>query len=122
MAGGAVVAGACIALCGPAAAVAAPFVLKAAFGVIKFGGKNLKIRPDVVIKGGRSGQNVKNAVSEANSVIKGSNGRVYVTDQTGKVILDITKDRVKEVIPGRGFGPKRPPTAEEIQLIKSIWK
>jgi hypothetical protein len=122
LAGGAVATSACITLCGSAAVAAAPFVLKAAFGVIKYGGKNLKIRPDIVVKGGRSGQNVKNVVTEANSVVKGSNGRVYVTDQSGKVVLVITKDRVKEVILGRGYGPKRPPTAEEIQLIKSIWK
>lgn len=112
-------------VCAAVAAVATPIILKNLPGIAKtviHQGKKLKVRPDVILKGGRSGQNVKNAVSEANSVIKGSNGRVFVTDQNGKVILDITKDRVKEVVSGRGFGPKRPPTAEEIQLIKSIWK
>ncbi|AFY61914.1 hypothetical protein Syn6312_2846 [Synechococcus sp. PCC 6312] len=37
-----------------------------------------------------------------------------------EVILDITKDRVKPVIPGQGFGDKRLPTADELRLINQL--
>jgi hypothetical protein len=35
-------------------------------------------------------------------------------------ILDITKARVKPVTPGQGFGPKRAPTSEELNLLESV--
>jgi RHS repeat-associated protein len=80
------------------------------------------LRPDVQLKGGRGGQNVKNLVGPRNSVVKGSNGRVYLTDDQGRVIADITTQRTKPVTPGRGFGPKRLPTTEELNWITRIWK
>ena len=46
---------------------------------------------------------VTDAAKGANSAIRGQNGRVFITNNKGEVILDITKDRVKTVIPGRGF-------------------
>jgi hypothetical protein len=85
-------------------------------------GSKLIIRSDVIIKGGRSGQMLKNAIGPANSVVKGgSEGRVLVTNQMGQVVWDITKDRVKQVVPGSGFGPKSTPTQEQINLIKQVW-
>jgi hypothetical protein len=45
---------------------------------------------------------------------------VFVTNDRGQVILDITGDRVKPVVPGQGFGPKRPPTKEELDLIEKL--
>ncbi len=79
-------------------------------------------RPDLpALSGGRSGSQVKNLTGPPNSLIKGSKGRVYVTDDKGQVILDITKDRVKPVTPGQGFGPKRPPTPEELDFIDKLF-
>jgi hypothetical protein len=78
-------------------------------------------RPDLpAVSGGRSGSQVKKLTGPPNSVIKGFAGRVYVTNDQGQVILDITKDRVKPVIPDQGFGPKRPPTEEELDLINKL--
>lgn len=45
---------------------------------------------------------------------------MFVTNERGQVILDITESRVKPVVPGRGFGPKRAPTIEELNLLKGI--
>jgi len=73
------------------------------------------------LSGGRSGSNVKNLTGPPNSAIKGSDGRVFVTNDKGQVILDITKDRVKSVCPGQGFGPKQPPTQEQLDLINKIY-
>jgi hypothetical protein len=38
------------------------------------------------------------------------------------VIWDITKDRAKSVIPGKGFGPKVVPTQEQLNLLKQVWE
>lgn len=51
---------------------------------------------------------------------RGGGERAFVTNAEGKVILDITKDRVKTVIPGQGFGPKRAPTAEELGWLQQL--
>lgn len=80
------------------------------------------LRPDVQLSGGRSGQHVKSLFGPKNSVVKGSNRRVYLTDDQGQVIADITADRTKPVIPGKGFGEKRPPTDEELDWIARMWK
>jgi len=78
-------------------------------------------RPDLpALSGGRSGTLVKTLKGPPNSAIKGAEGRVYVTNDRGEVIFDITKERVKPVYPGRGFGPKRPPTPQELDLIKQL--
>ncbi|ACE06216.1 hypothetical protein Aasi_0845 [Candidatus Amoebophilus asiaticus 5a2] len=93
---------------------------KLARGVVK-GGSNLSIRTDIVLSGGRSGQLVKTLTGPANSVVKGSQGRIFITDNAEKVIWDITKDRAKSVIPGQGFGPKVTPTQEHLNLLKQVW-
>ena len=80
----------------------------------------LNVVDDIVLSGGRSGSKVKNLTGPANSAIKGNNGRVFVTDSKGRVILDITKGRVKPVTPGKGFGSKRAPTSQELDLINKI--
>jgi hypothetical protein len=82
-----------------------------------------RLRPDVMLEGaGRSGQNVKSLTGPANSVVKSAGpGRIFVTNAQGQVILDITAARVKPVTPGVGFGSKRPPTLEELELIKQLW-
>jgi hypothetical protein len=58
---------------------------------------------------GRSGENVKFLTGPPNSAVKSiAPGRVFVTNARGRVILDITGDRVKEVRPQVGFvGEKR---------------
>jgi RHS repeat-associated protein len=83
----------------------------------------LAIRPGTAaIAGGRGGALIKSATGPANSALRGmQNGRVLVTDRFGRVILDITKSRVKPVTPRVGFGPKRPPTPQEIRLIDRVW-
>jgi hypothetical protein len=81
----------------------------------------LTLRPDVILRGGRSGSAVKNLTGPPHSVIKGSKGRLFITDEEGRVILDLTKDRVKLVTPGVGFGDKRVPTPEELELVERMW-
>ncbi|MBK7376830.1 MAG: hypothetical protein KAY50_06480 [Chitinophagaceae bacterium] len=84
-------------------------------------GAELAIRTDIVVFGGRSGQLVKTLTGPANSVLKGSEGRIFITNSGGKVIWDITKDRAKSVIPGQGFGAKIAPTTEQLNLLKKVW-
>jgi hypothetical protein len=86
------------------------------------GGGNLAIRSDIVLSGGRSGQLVKMLTGPTNSVVKGGQGRIFITDNAGKVIWDVTKDRAKSVVPGQGFGPKVAPTQEQLNLIKQVWE
>jgi RHS repeat-associated protein len=75
---------------------------------------------------GRSGAGVKNLVGPPNTIARGmSPGRVYVTDEQGRVVLDITRDRVKPVVPGQGFvsgdGRKLPPTSKHLGWIDELW-
>lgn len=85
------------------------------------GGLEISLRPDVTLSGGRSGEKVPTLVGPADSAVRGSEGRVYVTDSKGRVIKDITGERVKPVTPGQGFGDKRPPTQEEKDLVDKMW-
>lgn len=87
---------------------------------IAAGGAARSLRPDVVLSGGRSGQLVNSLLGPHSSVVRGGGARVFVTNGRGEVILDITVQRVKSVIPERGFGPKRPPTSEELDLLGKI--
>lgn len=84
-------------------------------------GGNLALRSDIILSGGRSGQFVKNLTGPANSVLKGSGNRIFITDDAGKVIWDITRDRAKSVVPGQGFGPKVTPTQQQLDLLNKIW-
>jgi RHS repeat-associated protein len=79
-------------------------------------------RPDVELSGGRSGEKVKNLTGPADSAVKGGGERIFVTDGQGRVVKDITKDRTKPVIPGKGFGPKQPPTPQELGLLDRVLK
>jgi hypothetical protein len=80
----------------------------------------LEVRADISLSGGRSGQLVKTLRGPPNSAVRGGAGRVFATDRNGRVVLDITKGRVKPVTPGRRFGDKRLPTQEELDLIKRV--
>jgi RHS repeat-associated protein len=80
------------------------------------------IRSDVVLSGGRTGGKVKGLTGPPNSVVRGGGERLFVTDDQGQVILDITGKRVKPVIPGQGFGPKRAPTTEEKGLLDQVFR
>lgn len=86
-------------------------------------GLKVEVRSDVSLSGaGRSGENVKFLTGPPNSAVKSAgSGRVFVTDAKGQVILDITAERVKPVRPQIGFGEKRNPTPEELNLIKLLW-
>ena len=66
------------------------------------------------------GSNVKNLTGPPNSAVRGSSGRAFITNERGQVILDVTSARAKPVTPGSGFGPKRPPTAQELELIRRL--
>lgn len=75
---------------------------------------------------GRSGAGVKNFVGPPNTIARGASpGRVFVTDDQGRVIFDITRDRVKPVVPGQGFvsgdGRKLAPTPEQLGWIDELW-
>jgi RHS repeat-associated protein len=87
----------------------------------KVGNKDVEIRSDIVLKGGRGGQRVKNLTGPPNSVVKGGEGRIFITDETGNVIWDITKNRAKPVFPGKGFGQKMQPTQKQINLLEKVW-
>jgi len=78
------------------------------------------IRPDVTLSGGRSGERVKDLEGPPNSIVKGGGERAFETDDTGRVIKDITRDRVKPVTPGQGFGPKRAPTPKELEALDKV--
>jgi hypothetical protein len=89
-------------------------------------GPNLKValRPDICLSGGRSGEKVKLLTGPANSAVRSvAEGRAFVTNAIGQVVLDITAERVKQVKPHAGFiGEKRDPTAEELDLLKQLWE
>jgi RHS repeat-associated protein len=75
---------------------------------------------------GRSGAGVKNFLGPPNAIARGASpGRVFVTDEQGRVIFDVTRDRVKPVMPGQGFvsgdGRKLSPTAEQLGWIDELW-
>lgn len=75
---------------------------------------------------GRSGAGVKNFVGPPNTIARGASpGRVFVTDDQGRVIFDVTRDRVKPVVPGQGFvsGDERKltPTSEQLSWIDELW-
>lgn len=80
-----------------------------------------KLDFDHQASGGRSGQNVKLLVGPADSVFRGGGERLFVTDAAGRVILDITRDRVKPVLPGVGFEAKRPLTPEERAVFERFF-
>jgi hypothetical protein len=80
----------------------------------------VNVRPDVVLKGGRSGQNVKNLVGPPNAAVRGAGERAFITNDKGHVIMDITRSRVKPVTPGQGFGPKRAPTRDELDILQRV--
>jgi hypothetical protein len=85
---------------------------------------NLAIRSDIVLSGGRGGGLVKNLAGPANSVLKGSEGRIFITNDAGKVIWDVTANRAKPVIPGKGFGSFEygNVSIEHLNLIKKVWE
>ncbi len=78
------------------------------------------VRPDVFRSAGRSGSGAKHLTAPANSAVRGGGQRTFVTNDQGQVVLDITRSRVKPVIPGQGFGPKRAPTEGELRLLDAI--
>ena len=80
----------------------------------------LRVRPDVVLSGGRSGELAKTLVGPPSSIVRGGGARAFVTDAEGRVVLDITANRVKPVVPGEGFGPKRAPTQQELGWLAKV--
>lgn len=76
--------------------------------------------------GGRNGAKVKSFTGPPSMVARGAvPGRIYVTDENGHVILDITRDRTKPVLHEQGFergmDRKQAPTAQELAWIDELW-
>jgi hypothetical protein len=55
-----------------------------------------------------------------NSALPGAPGRIYITDGNGNVVVDVTEERAKDITPGRGAGPKRDPTPQELDLLEKM--
>jgi len=87
------------------------------------GVSGLALRSDIVLGGGRGGGLVKNLTGPANSVLKGSEGRILITNDAGKVIWDRFAARAKPVIPGKGFGSfdYGDVPQQYLDLINKIW-
>jgi RHS repeat-associated protein len=84
-------------------------------------GTEVTPRPDYPPQsGGRSGEKVKDATGPPNSAIPSTGRSVWVTDGNGNVVVDVTPDRAKPVIPGVGFGDKRSPTQGELDLWNQV--
>ena len=81
----------------------------------------VNLRSDIIKYGGRSGNKVKFMTGPPNSAFKGSNGRMYITNSKGQVIWDISNERAKPVIPGKGFGKKQTPTSYQLKLLDRLW-
>jgi hypothetical protein len=78
-------------------------------------------RPDLPpLAGGRGGRDVPNLTGPPNSAIPAAPGRIYVTDGQGNVILDVTRERTKNIRQGRRSKKVRPPTAEELDLLDKM--
>jgi hypothetical protein len=84
---------------------------------------SLAIRSDIALSGGRSGAGVKNLTGPASSVLKGSEGRIFITNESGQVVWDVTAARAKPVIPGKGFGPYEYGDVPNnfLELITKVW-
>jgi hypothetical protein len=54
-----------------------------------------QFKPEVVLHGGASGELVRSLKGPSNSYVKGGGDRVFETDAQGKIIRDITPQRVK---------------------------
>ncbi|MCC7069929.1 MAG: hypothetical protein IT383_01320, partial [Deltaproteobacteria bacterium] len=80
----------------------------------------LEARTDVVLFGGRSGSRVKSLVGPANSIVRGGGERLFVTNERGEVILDITAERAKEIAPGVGATVKRALTEGERAMLDAV--
>lgn len=64
---------------------------------------------------------MKNIVGPPNSVVKNPRGGIWITNDQGQVILDVDRGRAKPVSPGIGFGEKRDPTPEELELLDELY-
>lgn len=54
-----------------------------------------QFRPDIQLSGNRSGNAVLTLKGPANSYVRGGGERVFETDAQGRIIRDITPNRVK---------------------------
>jgi hypothetical protein len=89
--------------------------------------QDFSYRPDIVQAGGRSGANVKYMMGPPNTAMKGAGEaqgirRAFVTNQAGQVIKDITPERTKIIIPGKGEAGKiNPSPREDQQILKRLF-
>ena len=76
--------------------------------------------PDVLPQaGGRSGEFSADLKGPPNSAIPAKGpGRIFITDETGKVVIDLTRKRAKVRV-GRRW-EKRVPTVGEIELLNKM--
>jgi hypothetical protein len=71
--------------------------------------------------GGRNAKEVPSMTGPPNSAFRGYEGRVYVTDGKGKVVLDINEERTWRVWEGRGKKFQDSPTPAESALRRLLW-
>jgi hypothetical protein len=102
----------------PSGSFGAPVALFRGFSAAEEVGPAL--RTDIQLSEGRGGGAVKSLTGPRNSIVRGAAGRIYQTDSEGRVVADITAGRVKPVTPGQGFGPKRPPTPQELDWLRQM--
>ncbi|OGQ24977.1 MAG: hypothetical protein A2138_02765 [Deltaproteobacteria bacterium RBG_16_71_12] len=63
---------------------------------------------------------MKSLLGPPNSIVRGGGERIFITNERGEVILDVTAERAKEIIPGVGASVKRAPTAEERSMLEAV--
>jgi hypothetical protein len=84
--------------------------------------------PKLIVPGGRNGSEVTSIRTKPNSFVRGAGDRVFETDQDGKVIRDIDKDRIKvreEHRNGAGKIFERmektgPPSSEDLEILRRM--
>ena len=84
--------------------------------------------PKLIVPGGRNGAGVTSVRTEPNAFVRGAGERVFETDQEGKVIRDIDKNRIKlrEIHrneAGQTFEKMEkagPPTSEDLEILRRM--
>jgi len=90
--------------------------------------KGMAFRPDIKLSGGRSGGKVPTLEGPPNSYIRGGGSRVFETDESGRIVRDISPERVKvreinRKSPGEAFGKMKkigPPSESDIEILRRM--
>jgi len=84
--------------------------------------------PNLVVSGGRNGNEVTSIRSKPNSFIRGNSNHVFETDDQGKVLRDIDPDRVKVRETHRNQAGEifvkmekiGPPAPEDLEILRKM--